>query len=33
MKKRTPISAFNIPIEKIKAGYYSDVYFLRTAEI
>ena len=33
MKKRTPISAFNIPIEKIKAGYYSDDYFLRTAEI
>ena len=33
MKKRTPISAFNIPIEKIKSGYYSDDYFLRTAEI
>ncbi|MEG0831644.1 MAG: nicotinate phosphoribosyltransferase [Acidaminococcaceae bacterium] len=33
MKKRLPISSFNIPVEKIKAGYYSDAYFLRTAEI
>ena len=33
MKKRPPLSTFNIPIDKIKSGYYSDDYFLRTAEI
>ena len=33
MKKRLPVSSFNIPVDKIKSGYYSDDYFLRTAEI
>lgn len=33
MKNRLPITNFNIPVEKIKSGYYSDAYFLRTAEI
>lgn len=33
MKKRLPVSSFNIPVDKIMSGYYSDDYFLRTAEI
>lgn len=33
MKKRTPVDAFDIPIETIKSGFYTDAYFLRTAEI
>ncbi|MDD4320768.1 MAG: nicotinate phosphoribosyltransferase [Acidaminococcaceae bacterium] len=33
MTNRLPISHFNFPVEKIKAGYYSDAYFLRTQEI
>ncbi len=33
MKNRLPVETFNFPIEKIKSGYYSDAYFLRTAEI
>lgn len=33
MKNRLPISHFNFPVEKIKQGYYSDAYFLRTEEI
>ncbi len=30
---RLPIETFKFPVEKIKSGYYSDTYFLRTAEI
>ena len=33
MKNRLPVENFNFPVEKIKAGYYSDAYFLRTEEI
>ena len=33
MTNRLPISHFNFPVEKIKTGYYSDAYFLRTEEI
>jgi len=33
MKKRLPIEHFHFPVDKIKAGYYSDAYFMRTEEI
>ncbi len=33
MKTRLPVEKFHFPVEKIKAGYYSDAYFLRTEEI
>ena len=33
MKKRLPVEHFNFPIEKMKSGYYTDAYFLRTEEI
>lgn len=33
MKIRRDFDSFSIPIEKIKAGFYSDIYFLRTQEI
>jgi len=33
MTNRLPVSHFNFPVEKIKTGYYSDAYFLRTEEI
>ena len=33
MKKRRPIESFNFPEKKINEGYYTDAYFLRTAEI
>jgi nicotinate phosphoribosyltransferase len=33
MKNRRPINSFNFPEEEIKKGYYTDAYFLRTAEI
>lgn len=33
MTNRLPVSHFAFPIEKIKSGYYSDAYFLRTQEI
>lgn len=33
MTDRLPVEHFNFPVEQIKAGYYSDAYFLRTAEI
>ncbi len=33
MKKRLDVNSFDFPIEKIKAGYYADKYFLRAAEI
>ena len=33
MKKRMPVSAFDIPVDIIKSGFYTDAYFLRTAEI
>ncbi|MCQ2381615.1 MAG: quinolinate phosphoribosyl transferase, partial [Acidaminococcaceae bacterium] len=33
MKNRLPVSHFHFPVEKIKQGYYSDAYFLRTEEI
>ena len=31
--KRLPVEHFHFPVERIKAGYYSDAYFLRTEEI
>lgn len=33
MSKRLPVDSFDIPIEKIKSGFYTDAYFLRTEEI
>lgn len=33
MTNRLPIEHFNFPVEKIKAGYYTDAYFLRSREI
>ena len=33
MKNRLPVEHFYFPVEKIKAGYYTDAYFLRTEEI
>ena len=33
MTNRLPVASFNFPVEKIKAGYYTDAYFLRSAEI
>lgn len=33
MKNRLPVEYFHFPIKKIKSGYYSDAYFMRTAEI
>lgn len=33
MKTRRSVDAFMIPREKIKSGFYSDIYFLRTQEI
>ena len=33
MKQRLAPDVFNIPVEEIKNGFYSDSYFLRTSEI
>jgi len=33
MANRLPIENFKFPVEKIKAGYYSDAYFIRSQEI
>lgn len=33
MTKRLPVEHFHFPVEEIKAGYYSDAYFMRTEEI
>ncbi len=33
MKKRLPPDIFNIPVEKIKSGFYTDKYFSRTREV
>lgn len=33
MKNRLDVNSFNFPVDKIKAGYYADKYFLRAAEI
>ena len=33
MSKRLPVTSFDIPIETIKSGFYTDAYFLRTEEI
>ncbi len=33
MKKRIAVEKFHFPVERIKSGYYSDAYFLRTEEI
>lgn len=33
MKKRLDINTFDLPVEKIKSGFYTDKYFLRTADI
>ena len=32
-RKRLDPSVFNLPVEQIKQGYYSDVYFIRAREI
>ena len=32
-KKRLNPAVFNIPVTKIKSGWYSDKYFVRTKEI
>ncbi len=33
MTKRLDPNSFDFPVEKIKSGFYSDIYFLRTQEI
>ena len=33
MKKRLDPNSFDFPVEKIKQGFFSDIYFLRTQEI
>lgn len=33
MAKRLPVENFKFPVQKIKEGYYSDAYFLRSREI
>ena len=33
MAERIPVENFSFPVEKIKAGYYSDAYFMRAREI
>ena len=33
MAKRLDPNSFDFPVEKIKKGYYSDIYFLRTQQI
>ncbi len=33
MSDRLPVSYFHFPVEAIKAGYYSDAYFIRSQEI
>ena len=33
MANRLPVESFSFPVEQIKAGYYTDAYFLRSAEI
>lgn len=33
MKNRLPVESFDFPVDKIKAGYYTDAYFLRSEEI
>lgn len=32
-KKRLDPAAFNLPVEQIKSGYYTDTYFVRAREI
>jgi nicotinate phosphoribosyltransferase len=32
-RKRLDPSVFNLPVEQIKAGYYTDIYFVRAREI
>ena len=31
--KRLPLGAFNLPVEKIRSGWYSDKYFVRSRDI
>lgn len=33
MKQRLSPELFNLPVEQIKSGFYSDSYFMRTREI
>lgn len=33
MANRLPVESFDFPVDKIKAGYYTDAYFLRSEEI
>ena len=33
MKSRLPVSAFNLPVEEIHKGYYSDIYFVHSKAI
>jgi len=32
-KKRLDPEVFNLPVEKMRAGYYSDKYFVRAREV
>lgn len=33
MTNRLPVESFDFPVDKIKAGYYTDAYFIRSEEI
>src|SRR5665647_2041095 len=33
MKQRLPVSTFNLPVDEIRKGYYSDCYFVRSKNI
>ena len=33
MKQRLPITQFNLPVEEIRNGFYSDSYFVRSQTI
>ena len=33
MTTRRPVESFSFPVEKIKEGYYTDAYFMRSEEI
>ena len=33
MTTRRPVESFSFPVEKIKQGYYTDAYFMRSEEI
>ena len=33
MKERLPVSQFNLPVDEIRKGFYSDSYFVRSKDI